>query len=115
MSTPCPACGGTHLLAVAEHYATQVRRTDADPEALAPLAPPLRRSVLWGTASATLFFLTVLAPGFVPSERSLTALIAFLLVALLTFALWLRTRRTDRHAMAAYQKRRICQDCGWHE
>ena len=114
MSSPCPSCGAP-LAAVAEHYETQVRRPDADPEALAPLAPPLRRSIFYGTACVTLFFLAVLAPGFVPSERSIMVLSTFLLVGLATFLMWLRTRKTDRVLMAAYQKRHICPACGWKD
>jgi hypothetical protein len=115
MPSTCPTCGGTRLQAVAEYYDTQVRRPDADPEALAPLAPPLRRSIFYGTASATLFFLAVLAPGFVPDERSIMVLATFLVLGFGTLGMWLRTRRTDRMAMAVYQKRRICPDCGWQD
>jgi uncharacterized RDD family membrane protein YckC len=115
MSSPCPACGGTHLEAVAEHYDVQVRQPAADPEALAPLAPPLRRSVLYGTACITLFFLTALSPGFVPEHRALPVLITFLVLGSAAFLLWIRARRTDRAAMAAYQKRHICPDCRWSD
>jgi hypothetical protein len=107
----CPSCGGTRVVAVAEHYAAQVRLPEADPGALAPLAPPLRRSIFHGTACITAFFLAALAPGFVPAERAAYALIPFLLLGSLTFVTWIRARRTDRAAMAAYQKRRICEDC----
>ena len=109
----CPSCGGSQLTAVAEHYAEQVRQPGADPEVLAPLAPPLRRSILHGTACITLFFLAVLSPGFVAPERSFPVLATFLFSGSVTFLMWVRTRKTDRAAMAAYQKRRICLDCRW--
>ena len=115
MTSTCPACGSTRLEAVAGHYDAQVRLPEADPEALAPLAPPLRHSLFYGTACATLFFLMVLAPGFVPPERSLTVLATFLVAGSAAFLMWLRTRKTDRKAMAAYQQRRICTDCRWHD
>jgi hypothetical protein len=115
MPASCPSCGGTRLQAVAEYYDAQVRLPGADPEALAPLAPPLRRSVLYGTACATLFFLAVLAPGFVPEERTIVVLATFLVLGSATFMLWLRARKTDRAIMATYQKKRICLDCGWKD
>ena len=113
MSAPCPACGGLRLTPVAEHYLSEVRRAGADPEALAGFAPPLRRALFHGTACITLFFLAVLSPGFVAPERSLPVLAGFLVLGSVSFLLWLRSRRADRAAMAAYQKRRLCQDCGW--
>ena len=112
---PCPSCGAARLQSVADHYAVEVRRTDADPEALAGLAPPLRRSVLPGTFCITAFWLTVLGPMFVPPERALPVALTFLALGILTLALWLRARKTDRIAMAAYQKRAICPDCHWHD
>ena len=115
MPTPCPSCHGSRLVPVAEYYDDQVRRPGADPEALAPLSPPIRRSIFHGTACITLFFLAVLSPGFVPPERSYPVLAAFLLLGSAAFLLWLRTRRTDRAAMAAYQKRQVCPDCRWHD
>ncbi|NTV72639.1 MAG: hypothetical protein HGA66_00320 [Holophaga sp.] len=109
----CPSCGGTRVTAVAEHYAAQVRIPEADPEALAPLAPPLRRSIFHGTACITCFFLAALIPGFVKPDRALPILSTFLALGAVTFLTWTRSRRTDRAAMAAYQKRRICEDCRW--
>ena len=41
----CPACQSPLTLPVAEHYRTQVRLPETDPEALAPFAPPLRRAL----------------------------------------------------------------------
>jgi hypothetical protein len=113
MPVPCPSCGGTRVTAVAEHYDAKVRLPDADPEALAPLAPPVRRSLFHGTACITFFFLAALAPGFVPSSRFAYALVPFLALGTVTFLTWLRTRKTDCSAMAAYQRRRICEDCRW--
>ena len=115
MASPCPSCAGTRLQAVAEYYDAQVRLPEADPEALAPLAPPLRRSIFYGTACVTLFFLAILAPGFVPDERAIMVLATFLVLGFAALAMWLRTRKTDRAAMATYQKRRICPDCGWKD
>ncbi|BDU71188.1 hypothetical protein [Mesoterricola silvestris] len=109
----CPSCGGSHVVAVAEHYAAQVRIPESDPEALAALAPPLRRSIFHGTASITLFFLAFLSPGFVPPQRAYPVLATFLALGAVTFLTWIRARRTDRAAMAAYQGRRMCEDCRW--
>ncbi|GEM_PF-4778935 len=111
----CPSCGGNHVVAVAEHYAAQVRIPEADPEALASLAPPLRRSTFHGTACITLFFLAALSPGFVAAERALPVLWTFLALGAVTLLTWIRARRTDRAAMGAYQRRRICRDCHWTE
>lgn len=113
MPATCPSCGGTNVVAVAEHYAAQVRIPEADAGTLAPLAPPLRRSIFHGTACITLFFLAALSPGFVPADRALSMLLAFLVLGSVSFLLWVRTRKTDRAAMATYQKRRICEDCHW--
>jgi hypothetical protein len=109
----CPSCGGAHVVPVAEHYAAQVRIPEADPGALAPLAPPLRRSIFHGTACITFFFLAALSPGFVIPDRALPVLSTFLALGAVTFLTWIRARRTDRAAMADYQKRRICEDCRW--
>ncbi len=113
MPSTCPACGGPHIQAVADHYDAKVRLQDADPEALAPFAPPIRRSILPGTACITLFWLAALSPGFVGPARALSVAATFMVLGAVTLYLWLRARKTDRAAMAAYQKRRICQDCGW--
>jgi ribosomal protein S27AE len=114
MPSSCPSCGGTLLLAVSDHYEAEVRKPEADPEALAPFAPPIRRSIFHGTACITTFFLAVLSPGFVPPERSLPVLATFLALGTVTLVTWIRARRTDRAAMAAYLKRRICPACGWN-
>ena len=113
MPSPCPACGSPRLVAVAEHYETQVRLPDADPEALAKLAPPIRRSVFHGTACITLFFLSVLSPGFVGPDRMLPVAATFAALGTLTLITWIRARRTDRAAMSAYHSRRICETCHW--
>lgn len=112
MSSSCPSCGGSRLQAVAEQYAAQVRDPQADPVQRAALAPPLRRSVFHGTACITLFFLAALSPGFVPPARALPMMGFFLAAGSATFLTWIRARRKDRQTMAAYQKRRICADCG---
>ena len=91
MTTPCPACGAVRLQSLADHYAVEVLRADCDPEALAWLDPPLRVSILPGTASITLFFLAVLAPGFVPSGRELMVFLTFFILGAASFLLWLRT------------------------
>lgn len=114
MAGPCPACGAGPLRAVAEVYQERVRETGADPAALDALAPPLRRSVFHGTACVSLFFMAALLPGFVSHTRSLTVMLTFLGLGCVSFVTWIRARRTDRRAMAAYQKRRICVACG-HE
>ena len=113
MTLACPACGGSRTLSVADHYNTQVRLPEADLEALADLAPPLRRAIWPGTLCVTLFFLSVLAPGFVPPTRALLVFLTFVILGSVSFTAWLAARKTDRKAMTAYQKRRICLDCGW--
>ena len=115
MPSPCPACGGPRLVPVAEYYQTQVRQPEADPQSLAPLAPPLRRSILPGTLCIALFWMAVLSPGFVPSERAITVCATFVALGSAALALWLRARKSDRASMAAYQSRRICEACAWHD
>ncbi|HLO68033.1 MAG TPA: hypothetical protein VK188_13500 [Holophaga sp.] len=112
MPNPCPHCGAAPLTAVAEVYQTRVREPEADPAALAPLAPPLRRSVLHGTACISLFFMAALLPGFVSHSRSLQVMATFLALGCVSFVAWVRSRRTDRAAMAAYHRRRMCAACG---
>jgi ribosomal protein S27AE len=114
MPASCPACGSSQLLAVSDHYEAEVRKPQADPEVLAPLAPPIRRSIFHGTACIAAFFMALLSPGFVPPERTTSVLATFLALGSITFLTWVRARRTDRAAMAAYQKRRTCPECGWN-
>ena len=108
----CPSCNSAHILLVADHYETQVRLPEADPQAIAPLAPPLRRSILSGTLCITLFWMALLCPGFVAPKRALMVALTFGCAGAIALASWLRSRKTDRLRMAAYQKALICVDCG---
>jgi len=99
-------------VAVADHYEVEVRRQDGDPEALAPLAPPLRRTVLRGTFCITLFWMAVLSPGFVPSHRALPVSLTFGAGGAAAMVLWLRARKSDRVRMGEYLKARLCLQCG---
>jgi hypothetical protein len=97
---------------VADHYATQVRLPETDPETIAPLAPPLRRSILPGTLCITLFWMAALGPGFVPPQRALMVGLSFGLAGLASLAAWIRARKADRVRMAGYLAERLCLDCG---
>ena len=111
MPIPCPACHGTRVQPVADHYATQVRLPDADPAATAPFAPPLARALWPGTFSIFLFFMAALSPGFADPSRALTISLSFALPGILALVAWVRTRKTDRVRMAAYMKSLYCPDC----
>ena len=107
----CPSCHGSHTVLVAEHYQAQVRLAETDPEAIAPLAPPLRRSILSGTLCITLFWMAVLSPGFVDPKRGLMVAFTFGLGGLVSLIFWLRARKADRLRMGQYQAARLCLDC----
>lgn len=112
MPTLCPACHGSATLRVADHYQTQIRLPEADPALLAPLAPPLRRSILLGTLSITLFWMAALCPGFVAASRALMITLTFAAGGLLAFLAWRRARTADRQRLADYQQAQLCLDCG---
>ena len=111
MATPCPACHGTRVLSVADHYAAQVRRSEADPAEAAPFAPPLARALWPGTLSIFLFFMAALSPGFADPSRALTISLSFALPGVLALVFWVRARKADRARMAGYLKERYCPDC----
>jgi hypothetical protein len=108
----CPACQGSNTLPVAEHYETQVRLPEADPQLLAPLAPPLRRSIFSGTLCITLLWMAALSPGFVPATRGLMVALTFGCFGFVALLVWIRARKADRARMAAYLKARVCLSCG---
>lgn len=108
----CPVCHSSHTLLVADHYETQVRLPEADAQAIATFAPPLRRSILSGTLCITLFWMAILSPGFVKAERALLVALTFAAAGALALVAWLRSRKADRQRMATYQKSLICLDCG---
>jgi hypothetical protein len=112
MPNSCPACHGGRVLPVADHYATQVRRPDADPGEAALFAPPLNRALWPGSATIFFFFMAVLGPGFVGPARAVQTGLCFAVPGIVTLALWRRTRGTDRARMEAYRKGRYCPDCG---
>lgn len=112
MTDPCPACRGTRVLPVADHYAAQVRRRDADPAEAAPYAPPLARALWPGTCALFLFFMAALGPGFVGPDRALTTGLGFALPGFLALWFWARARKADRARQAEYLKGRYCPDCG---
>ena len=108
----CPACHCCRTIRVADHYEAQVRLTETDPQAIAPFAPPLRRSILSGTLTITLLWMAILCPGFVPASRGLMVALSFGVAGIVALISWLRTRKSDRMRMAAYQQALVCLDCG---
>ena len=96
---------------MAEHYEAQVRLPETDPQAIAALAPPLRRSIFHGTLCITLFWMAVLSPGFVDPKRALMVGCTFGLGGLISLIFWLRARKSDRRRMAAYLASHLCLDC----
>ena len=112
MERPCPHCGSARLVPAETYYAAQIRLPEADPETLAPLAPPLRLSVLHGTLCITLFWLAVLGPLFVGRDHMLMVGGFFFLLGAGALVLWIRARKRDRAEMAAYRARLYCPDCG---
>ena len=111
MKPPCPACRGTRVLSVADHYAAQVRLPGADPAETAPFAPPLARALWPGTFSIFLFFLAALSPGFADPSRALTIVLSFALPGILCLVFWSRARKTDRARQEAYRTALYCPDC----
>jgi len=111
MAPTCPTCAGTRVIPVADHYATEVRRPEADPAEAAPFAPPLTRALWPGVAALFCFFMALLSPGFVGPERGLTVGLAFALPGVAAIFFWLRARRTDRLRQAAYRAESYCPDC----
>jgi peptidoglycan/LPS O-acetylase OafA/YrhL len=111
MTATCPACQSPRIVAVAEHYQTQIRLPEADLEALAALAPPLRRTVLSGTLCITAFWMAILSPGFTEGRHALYASATFAALGAIALAYWLRARKTDRIRQSAYQSQRLCLDC----
>jgi hypothetical protein len=108
----CPVCQSPQTVLVAEHYQAQVRLPEADPGALAPFAPPLRRSILPGTLCITAFWMAILSPGFTEGRHALYAGLTFAVLGCAGLFLWLRARRTDRLRQAAYQASWLCLGCG---
>ena len=108
----CPACQSPLTLPVAEHYRTQVRLPETDPEALAPFAPPLRRAVLPGTLCITAFWMAILSPGFTEGRHAVYASVSFAALGLVSLGYWLRARRGDRARGEAYEADLLCQTCG---
>ena len=108
----CPACHSLQTVLVSEHYETQVRLPEADPQGAAPFAPPLRRSILSGTLCITLLWMGILSPGFVDPKRAFTVALTFGLAALAALVAWLRARKSDNRRLAAYRASRACLNCG---
>lgn len=110
---PCPACGAEAVSPVADQYAVEVRRPDADPETCARLAPPTRRASIHGFILGTLVWISFLVPFFVVNHfwRATGSIWA---LTLLWVPLFQHARNQDRKLLAAYQARRRCAACG-HE
>ena len=108
----CPACQSPLTVPVAEHYQAQVRLSSADPEAVAPFAPPLRRAILPGTLCITAFWMAILSPGFTEGRHAVYACATFAALGLACLVYWLRARRADRVRLAAYGADWLCQACG---
>ena len=108
----CPACQSAQTVSVAEHYQVQIRIPDSDPEALAPLAPPLKRSVLPGTLCITAFWMAILSPGFTEGRHAWEAGVTFAVLGCIGLFYWLRTRKTDRVRQGRYQAEQLCLSCG---
>ncbi|HEU4952136.1 MAG TPA: hypothetical protein VFT46_09280 [Holophagaceae bacterium] len=111
----CPQCGSEILGSVAAHYEAEVRKPDADPQALDPLAPPSRKAILHGVIFGFFIWLGVLAPFFAPEGAALRSSAPLWILALIWLPLFLRARRQDRVTQAAYHARRFCESCGWYD
>jgi len=108
----CPVCQCAETTSVAEHYQTQVRLPEADPEALAPFAPPLRGTVLPGTLCLTAYWMAILSPGFTEGRHAVYASLTFFLLGSVAGGLWRRARRTDRLRQSRYLAEQLCLGCG---
>lgn len=111
----CPQCGSEILGRVSDHYLEEVRKPGADPRQLDAFAPPARKTLLHGTLFGFFAWLGLLAPFFAPEGAMLRTSVPVWLLALAWAPLFWRARKTDRLARAAYEARRICPTCGWHD
>lgn len=111
----CPQCGSEILVSVADHYLEEVRKPGADPQALDAFAPPSRKAVLHGVIFGFFAWAGFLAPFFAPEGQVLRTSAPFWILAAVWFPLFWRGRKTDRASRAAYEARRLCPSCGWHD
>jgi len=111
----CPQCGSELLGRVSDHYLQEVRKPGADPQQLDAFAPPSRKMVLHGTIFGFLVWIGVLAPFFAPEGAVLRTSVPVWLLAVIWAPLFWRARKADRLSRAAYEARRICPACGWHD
>lgn len=111
----CPQCGSGTLGSVAEHYLAEVRKPGADPQVLDAFAPPSRKAVLHGVIFGFFLWVGILAPFFAPEGQALRDSSPFWILAVVWFPIFWRARKADRAIQTAYQARRICPACGWHD
>ena len=111
----CPRCGSEILGTVAQHYLDEVRKPGADPQELDALAPPPRKMVLHGTIFGFFVWLGALAPFFAPEGAVLRTSLPIWILAAIWAPLFWRARAQDRASRAAYEARRHCGNCGWHD
>ena len=111
----CPQCGSEILVPVAEHYLEEVRKPNADPGVLDAFAPPSRKGLLHGVIFGFFLWIGVLAPFFVPEGTVIRDSSPFWVLTVIWFPIFWRARKADRATRAAYEARRFCPSCGWHD
>ena len=111
----CPQCGSEILSSVAEYYDQEVRKPNADPQVLDPLAPPSRKAVLHGVIFGFLVWLGFLSPFFAPEGTALRSSSPLWILVLIWAVLFWRARGQDKVTKAAYLARRYCANCGWYD
>ncbi|MBS1766884.1 MAG: hypothetical protein JST05_05700 [Acidobacteria bacterium] len=111
----CPQCGSEILVPVADHYLEEVRKTGADPRVLDAFAPPSRKAILHGVIFGFFVWIGVLAPFFAPIGQALRDSSPFWILAVIWFPIFWRARKADKVTRAAYDARRLCPSCGWHD
>ncbi|HJU82815.1 MAG TPA: hypothetical protein VJ600_01255 [Holophagaceae bacterium] len=111
----CPECGSELLGRVADHYDEEVRRPGADPNELAPFAPPTEQHKIHLFVVLVLAWMSLLVPFFAPEGHLWRTTLPVWIATVAWLPFWLRSRRTDAVALAEYNARKFCQNCGWYE
>ena len=111
----CPQCGSEILSSVAEYYDQEVRKPNADPQVLDPLAPPSRKALLHGVIFGFFAWAGFLAPFFAPEGGMLRTSLPFWILSVVWFPIFLWARGKDRASRARYEARSFCGNCGWYD
>lgn len=107
----CPACRNP-LKSLAELYAAEVEKVDADPERLGRLRPPTSRTAIHGFLLAVMVWMSGLVPFFAHGQFWRTCLPVWILTAV-WIEVFRRARAKDGRLRGEYDRRRGCGACGF--